>query len=145
MSYAPNIRRTANGDEIFCRWRMKFVRLTPEEWVRQTILHALVEQYAYPPSRIAVEYSIEVADLKKRCDAVIFDGRLRPVCIVEFKREEVALTQKVQDQVAVYNRKLKVNYFIISNGRQMLAAKLTETGYEYLQQVPSYELLCQKN
>ena len=39
---------------IFCPFRRKYVAATPEENVRQTFLHALVEQFGYPQSLIGV-------------------------------------------------------------------------------------------
>ena len=55
--------RIYNGKEqIFCEWRHRWVRLTPEEWVRQQLLHRLVEQLDYPASLIAVEQAINVGD-----------------------------------------------------------------------------------
>lgn len=142
MPYTPNIRQQDGKDYIFCVWRRKFVRLTPEEWVRQNFLHALVEQ-GYPEMKIAVEAPIEVADLRKRCDAIVYDAQLRPVCIIEFKAPTVSLSQKVFDQVAVYNRRLLVDYFILSNGREHKACVVSPTGYTHLPSLPSYQQLCQ--
>jgi len=52
--------RVYNGKEqIFCEWRRRWVRLTPEEWVRQQLLHYMVEQLDYPASCIAVEVPVE--------------------------------------------------------------------------------------
>ena len=63
--------RLYNGKEqIFCDWRHRWVRLTPEEWVRQQLLHRMVEQLGYPASLIAVEVAITVGEVHKRCDAV---------------------------------------------------------------------------
>ena len=141
MSWTPNIK-TGNGkSQIFCDWRRKFVRLTPEEWVRQQVLHTLVEQYTFPATRIAVEHPIQVGEVQKRCDAVILGAQLQPLCIVEFKAERVGLTQKVFDQVAVYNRRLQVPFFIISNGTTTYACRVTAEGYEFLPDIPSYEEL----
>ena len=139
--YTPNIRKQNDKDYIFCVWRRKFVRLTPEEWVRKNFLHALVEQ-GVPEEKIAVEAQIEVADLRKRCDAIVYDAQLRPVCIIEFKAPTVSLTQKVFDQVAVYNRRLSVDYFILSNGREHRACLVSTTGYSCLTSLPSYQQLC---
>lgn len=139
--YTPNIRKQNDKDYIFCVWRRKFVRLTPEEWVRQNFLHALVEQ-GFPEEKIAVEAQIEVADLRKRCDAIVYDAQLRPVCIIEFKAPTVSLTQKVFDQVAVYNRRLSVDYFILSNGREHRACLVSNTAYSCLTSLPSYQQLC---
>lgn len=140
--YTPSIRKQNDKDYIFCVWRRKFVRLTPEEWVRQNFLHALVEQ-GFPEEKIAVEAPIEVADLKKRCDAIVYDNTLRPVCIIEFKAPTVSLTQHVFDQVSVYNRRLHVAYFILSNGKEHQACEVSPTGYVHLPSLPSYQQLCQ--
>ena len=139
-----NIKIIDGKQQIFCLWRRRYVRLTPEEWVRQQTLSWLEEEYHYPHSRIAVEQAIRVGDTRKRCDAVVYNEQLQPICIVEFKAEEVQLTQKVFDQVAVYNRKLKVDCFMISNGLQTYFCRVTNNGYEYLQTIPTYQELCQK-
>ena len=63
-----NIKQIDGKDYVFCVWRRKFVRLTPEEWVRQNFLHALVAQ-GYPQERIAVEAAITAAELQQRREA----------------------------------------------------------------------------
>ena len=137
----PNIRTSEGKEQIFCDWRRKFVRLTPEEWVRQHFLHFLVEEMQFPKARIAVEHPISVGDVQKRCDAVVMGAQLQPLCIIEFKADNVALTQKVFDQVAVYNRKLCVNYFILNNGKQTFACQVTPAGYTFLHDIPTYNNL----
>ena len=113
--------RVYNGKEqIFCEWRHRWVRLTPEEWVRQQLLHRLVEQFGYPASRIAVEAFITVGEAKKRCDAIIYDATMLPLMLIECKAETVPLTQKTLDQAITYNRKLNVPYLLLSNGIQTI-------------------------
>jgi type I site-specific restriction endonuclease len=107
-------------DQIFCEWRHRWVRLTPEEWVRQQLLHYMAEQLDYPSSRIAVEQAITVGDCKKRCDAVVYDVALQPIMIIECKAETVPLTQKTLDQAITYNRKLNVPYLFLYNGVQAI-------------------------
>ncbi len=141
MPYTPNIKNIDGKEQIFCEWRRKFVRLTPEEWVRQQVLHALVDELAYPKARIAVEMAIQVGERKKRCDAVVYNAQLQPICLIEFKAESVPLTQQVFDQAAVYNRELAVKHFIISNGKQTFVCRVTETGYDFLTEIPTYEQL----
>ncbi len=141
MPYTPNIRNIDGKEQIFCDWRRKFVRLTPEEWVRQQVLHGLVEELGYPKARIAVEMPIQVGERKKRCDAVVYDAQLQPVCLIEFKAESVSLTQQVFDQAAVYNRELAVKHFLISNGKQTFVCRVTPTGYDFLTEIPAYEAL----
>ena len=75
---------------IFCPFRRKYVAATPEENVRQTFLHALVEQFGYPQSLIGVEVPIAVgAGVDKRCDAVVYSRSLQPLMLIEFKAPEV--------------------------------------------------------
>lgn len=143
MSWQPSIQLREGKEYVFCEWRRRFVRLTPEEWVRQSVLHSLVEQMAYPKSLIAVEHFIEVGTLAKRCDAVVFSTTLQPLMIIEFKAEDVRLTQKVFDQVAVYNRRLRVRYLMVSNGHDTYVCSVDNNTYTFFEQLPTYQQLCQ--
>ena len=107
-----------NKEQIFCEWRHRWVRLTPEEWIRQQLLHRLVEQLDFPTSLIAVEQSITVGEASKRCDAVVYDRQMQPLLIIECKAETVPLTQKTLDQAITYNRKLNVPFLLLYNGAQ---------------------------
>ena len=113
------------------------MRLTPEEWVRQQLLHRLVEQFDYPASLIAVEQAITVGEAKKRCDAVVYDASLQPMMIIECKAETVPLTQKTLDQAITYNRKLNVPYLILHNGPQTLTVAIDGNSY-HLTGLPRY-------
>ena len=115
-----------NKEQIFCEWRHRWVRLTPEEWVRQQLLHRLVEQLDYPASLIAVEQAITVGETKKRCDAVVYDRQMTPLMIIECKAETVPLTQKTLDQAITYNRKLNVPYLMLHNGVQTICIHGTD-------------------
>lgn len=109
-----------NKEQIFCEWRHRWVCLTPEEWVRQHLLHHMTEQLDYPASLIAVETAIMVGDAKKRCDAVVYNRQMIPLMIIECKAETVPLTQKTLDQAITYNRKLNVPYLLLYNGVQTI-------------------------
>ena len=113
-------RINQNKEQIFCEWRHRWVRLTPEEWVRQQLLHHLVEQLDYPASLIAVEQAISVGETKKRCDAVVYDRQMLPLMLIECKAETVPLTQKTLDQALTYNRKLNVPHLLLYNGIQAI-------------------------
>lgn len=109
-----------NKEQIFCEWRHRWVRLTPEEWIRQQLLHRLVEQLDFPSSLIAVEQAISVGEAHKRCDAVVYNRQMQPLLIIECKAETVPLTQKTLDQAITYNRKLNVPYLLLYNGVQAI-------------------------
>ena len=113
-------RINQNKEQIFCEFRHRWVRLTPEEWVRQQLLHHMVEQLDYPASLIAVEQAISVGETKKRCDAVVYDRQMLPLMLIECKAETVPLTQKTLDQALTYNRKLNVPHLLLYNGIQAI-------------------------
>lgn len=113
-------RINQNKEQIFCEWRHRWVRLTPEEWIRQQLLHRMVSEGGYPASLIAVEQAITVGNVHKRCDAVVYDSAMQALMLVECKAETVPLTQKTLDQAITYNRKLNVPYLLLCNGAQTI-------------------------
>lgn len=116
-SYQFKIRPATSGkDEIFDEFRMKYITLTPEEWVRQNFMRYLKEEKEYPPALIAIEKGIIVNRMKKRFDAVIHNREGKPIMLIEFKSPDVIVSQKVMEQISRYNLNLNVNYLIISNG-----------------------------
>jgi hypothetical protein len=134
--------RTQNGKQyVLCAWRRRFVRLTPEELVRQTTLQLLEDQYGFPHGLIGVEVPIEVAGLKKRCDAIVYNQQMQPLMLLEFKAPSVALTQEVFDQAAIYNRHLQVPYLMLCNGQRSIIAQVLEQQYQFLNHIPNFEML----
>ena len=134
--------RTQNGKQyVLCAWRRKYVRLTPEELVRQTTLQLLEDQYGFPHGLIGVEIPIEVAGLKKRCDAIVYNQQMQPLMLLEFKAPSVALTQEVFDQAAIYNRYLQVPYLMLCNGQRSIIAQVLEQQYQFLNHIPNFEML----
>lgn len=105
--------------KVFDPIRKIYCALTPEEEVRQKVLYYLVEQKKYPSGLIAVEYSIKVNGLLKRCDVVVFNKDAKPKMIVECKAEYVPITQKVLDQAIRYYSGLNVEYLVLTNGKTM--------------------------
>ena len=134
--------RTKDGKQyVLCAWRRRFVRLTPEELVRQTTLKLLVDEYAYPQHLIAVEVPITVAGKPKRCDAIVYNRQMQPLMLIEFKAPSVALTQEVFDQAAIYNRHLNVPYLMLCNGQKSIVAQVQENQYQFLPVIPKYNEL----
>jgi type I site-specific restriction-modification system R (restriction) subunit len=128
---------------IFDDLRKKFVALTPEEWVRQHFIRFLIEVKHYPASLIAIEKQLVINGLKKRCDAVVYSRNAEPLMIIEFKATTVSIAQQTFDQAAVYNSKLKVDYFIISNGLKHYCCRLDKNvlQYNFLDDIPDFDSL----
>lgn len=135
---------TENGfEEIFCPQRHKWVKLTPEEWVRQNFVDFLISQKHFPRGRVANELPITVGKMQKRCDSVVFDAEGKPLVICEYKATSVALTQKVFDQIVRYNFALRVKYLIVSNGLQHYCCRLNQekNQFEFLREIPEFQEL----
>lgn len=136
--YNFRLEERDGGQFIFDEVRRRWVMLTPEEWVRQHILHYLVEQKSYPKSLIAVERGIELNGLQKRCDVVVFNTHGKPVMIVECKAPEEVVNAKVYEQIANYNQKLRVDYLWVTNGTYNFCCRLTEQPV-LLTEIPTWE------
>lgn len=129
--------KTENGKTtVFDPLRKTYVALTPEEQVRQKTLFYLIETQKYPAGLIAVEYSIKVNGLAKRCDIVVFSKTGNPFMIVECKAEHVRLTEKVLDQAIRYFTALSPEYIFLTNGKTAYCYHITNEGIKAVEEVP---------
>ncbi len=114
--YSFRFKNSENKVAIFDEIRKKFIILTPEEWVRQHVVHYLMNEKKYPKSYINVEKIVKINDMNKRYDVVVFEPNGTINLLVECKAPEVKITQKTFDQIAKYNLILKANYLMVTNG-----------------------------
>lgn len=140
-SFELKITKRNNKDYIFDRLRRQYVRLTPEEYVRQHFIHFLIEYRNYPQALLANEVGIEIGNVKKRCDTVLYDKHLNPLVVVEYKAPAIEITQKTFDQILRYNMTLQVPWMIVSNGMQHFCCKINieEGTYRFEKDIPFYE------
>lgn len=121
-----HLRLTRRNDQVFvwCIVRKKELVCTPEEWVRQHLIHYLVDEKEVPLGLVASEYSLEYNGLSKRADIVVFDRVGSPRLLIECKAPEVPITEQTFYQMAQYNFKLNVEYFVLTNGLQHIVGKI---------------------
>ncbi|MCC5920799.1 MAG: type I restriction enzyme HsdR N-terminal domain-containing protein [Cyclobacteriaceae bacterium] len=96
--------------------RKKELVLTPEEWVRQHVVHLLYKHLNYPLSLMKLEGGLTYNKLAKRSDILIYDREGSPFLLVECKAPSVAVDQKVFEQAALYNKEIKAPYIFVTNG-----------------------------
>lgn len=139
-AYNYKLKSSENKTYIFDVIRKKYIVLTPEEWVRQHLVHYLINEKGYPKSLINVEKQLIINNLKKRTDIVVFTNTGTPHIIVECKAPSVKITQKTFDQIARYNLKLKAQFLMLSNGLQHYFAKLDleNNAFVFLKDIPKY-------
>ena len=140
-TYEIQLRGMREKPEIFDFLRRRYVKLTPEEWVRQHFVHWLVEHKGYPKGLLGNEIELQVGEKKLRCDSILYDSNAHPVMIIEYKAPTIALSQKVFDQISAYNLLLHVDYLVMSNGIEHYCCQMDyeRNCYYFLQDIPYYE------
>jgi len=136
--------RVADGHrQVLDPLRRRWVALTPEEWVRQHFIHFLIEHKGYPAALLANEIQLKCGDKVLRADSVLYSRELRPRMIIEYKAPHIPITQKVFDQISVYNLLLHVDFLVVSNGLQHYICKMDYEGkkYVFLEDIPDYSEL----
>ncbi|MFA5328801.1 MAG: type I restriction enzyme HsdR N-terminal domain-containing protein [Prolixibacteraceae bacterium] len=138
--YSFRFKNTNGKEFIFDSLRKKYVRLTPEEWVRQNFVQFLVTAKKYSPALLAVEASVNINGNPQRADLVVFDRQGNPALVAEFKAPEVKISQQAFDQIARYNMQLKVKFLLVSNGLQHYFCRLDFIAgtYSFLPEIPDF-------
>ena len=131
------IKTVMEKEWIFDELRKQWVRLSPEEWVRQNMLQYLIQIKKYPASLIAVEKEITVGELKKRFDILVYRDS-KPWMIIECKEMNVALSETVLKQVLNYNSSLQTPFVMISNGKDIFGFCLQMGKLEKLIEFPDF-------
>ncbi len=124
-------------DQIFDPFRKKWVALTPEEWVRQNVLQYLHQVCQYPAALIAIEKSIQLGELTKRFDILIYRED-KPWMIIECKEANVAINDKTIAQLYQYQQVLEAQYLIATNGHDTVGAQIITGKLHAMQNFPAY-------
>jgi hypothetical protein len=106
------------GDQfvVWCVVRKKHLVLTPEEWVRQHVVHFLINERQIPLPRINTEHLLRINGQNRRCDVLVVDGFGQPLLIVECKAATVALDEKTLLQISNYAQATTVPFLWMTNG-----------------------------
>ncbi len=143
--YSFKINGKEDNEMILDPLRRKFVKLTPEEWVRQNFIQYLINEGKYPAGLLGIEVLFRLNKLKRRVDILVHNRLGEAIMIVECKSADVKIDEKVFEQIATYNMKFKVPYLVVTNGLHHYACKIDhqEMKFEYLLVIPLYEDLVQ--
>jgi len=141
-----NLKLTKNEQGqifVWCIIRKKKLVLTPEEWVRQHVIHFLINEKKVPESLIASEVELQINGLKRRCDILVFSQDKKPLLVVECKAPEVDLSQSTLFQIAQYNSVLNCPYLFISNGLSHFCFNIDLKNHQFqtINELPSFNQL----
>ena len=141
--YSFKLRGSEDQEMIFDTIRRRYVKLTPEEWVRQNFVRYLVHEGKYPAGLIGIEVLTRWNKMSRRVDILIHNRIGKPVMIVECKSPDVKIDEDVFDQIVCYNMGFRVPRIIVTNGMVHYACILKDDkpGYDYLNVIPLYEEL----
>lgn len=136
-NFAYQIKSLEQKEQIFDPFRKIWVRLTPEEWVRQNFLQVLVQKQGVPASLIAIEKEIKWGETKKRFDILVYKDT-KPWLIVECKEMNVPLSELVLQQVLQYNSKLETQYIVITNGNDTFGFNIKNQTPIVMETLPNF-------
>lgn len=114
--YPFKITLRDNRHFIFDEVRRKHLVLTPEEWVRQHFIQFLIREKRFPKTLIQIEGGLNLNQLQKRTDIVIFNTSGEKIMVIECKAPAVNITQSVFDQASRYNTVHKAKWLVVTNG-----------------------------
>ena len=131
-----------NGQlRIFDLARKKYVALTPEEWVRQHLMHYLNKDKGYPLGLMMIEKEFKYNKLSKRADIIVCDRTGVPLLMAECKSPDVEISQSVFDQAMRYNLIMDVKLMLLSNGITHFCFQLDKANQTYvaLTEIPAWK------
>ena len=129
-----------NGKElIFDFIRKQWLLLNEEEWVRQNFVQFLVQEMKYPIGLIAVEKEIQLGELRKRFDILVYDRNHKPWMLIECKAGEITLNENVLMQVLRYNISMPAEFLVITNGHFTYAWEKVNGELKEILQLPIWK------
>lgn len=127
-----------NQPFIFDNIRRKWLLLQDEEWVRQNFIQYLLQVMHYPKSLIALEKEIQLGDLKKRFDVLVYDPLHQPWMLIECKSEKISITEKTLMQILRYHITIPAQYLILTNGNHTFGWEKKDGKLEEIQSLPQF-------
>jgi hypothetical protein len=125
-----------NGKKfVFDVLRKKFVLLSPEERVRQDLVHHLIS-LGYPKGRMTLER--QVPGTNRRFDLLIYSDEGSPLLLAECKAPDIPLNQDILDQVSSYLLRIQAPYVLLTNGLIMLLFKREENRVVNCGEIPYF-------
>lgn len=133
------IKKEEGKEFIFDVLRKKWLLLTPEEWVRQNFVQYLIREKNYPSTLIAIEKEIQVGELKKRFDILVYDALHQPWMMIECKAATIKLDDSVLQQILRYNITVPVPFIIITNGNLSFGWQRINNNLDLITEIPIWK------
>ncbi len=106
----------SQADKLFCLVRRSWIKATPEEKLRQAVLHFMFDKGSYPNGLVALEMLPSKTSPLRRADIVSYwknsTGSIAPLIVVECKAEK--LTPQAILQAGGYNYYLEAPFIALA-------------------------------
>ncbi len=137
------VKNTEKGWLIFDIIRKKYVTLTPEEWVRQHVIHYLIQVLNVSATLIQVEKRVLTGTVNSRFDIATYYPDSSVQLVVECKATFVPLTPETAAQVLRYSEPLAPDYIMITNGLNHHVASLNKEAsvYHWIENFSDFKLV----
>jgi hypothetical protein len=138
--FAYKLTQSGSNPQIWDILRRKYIVLTPEEWVRQHVVHYLIDHLGYPKGLLSLERGHAYNQRLKRTDLCAFDAAGQPLLLVECKAPAVPITAAVAHQAATYNQTIGAPLLLLTNGLQHYCWRVDFAARtnERLSEIPAY-------
>jgi hypothetical protein len=142
-TYPLKLVNRENHLQVFDRLRKKYIKLTPEEWVRQHLVWYLIEELKYPEGLIKLEYSFSVNKQSVRSDVVVFSRNGIPLFLAECKAPSININNETLKQAGRYNIVTRTKNLLVTNGLTHIFCLVNFENGEitFSNKIPAYQQL----
>jgi hypothetical protein len=116
LDYKPKIYIKERKEYILDPIRKKYVRFTPEEWVRQFAVHQFTTEFALSRGFIKIEKTLTSKKNSGRYDISIVTKANETILILECKSPYTTLNSRTLQQVEDYSYYATPLFIGITNG-----------------------------
>jgi hypothetical protein len=131
------VRQSGDVLQVYDIVRKKYIHLTPEEWVRQHVIHYCI-QLKYPMALMAVESGLKMNRVQNRTDVLIYNREGKPWMLIECKAPEIKINQSTLQQALRYHLKLNIKYLLLTNGLQHFCYEVSSGTLQLQQSMPLF-------
>ncbi|TAG53854.1 MAG: type I restriction enzyme HsdR N-terminal domain-containing protein [Cytophagales bacterium] len=139
-NYIPHLKK--QNDILFIKdfSRKTYLKLTPEEYVRQFFIEYLVTNKNFPISNIQTESGLKFNKKTKRADIIVYKNNV-PILLVECKSMDIIINDKTIHQISNYQSVIMATYLAITNGKSTFYFKKQANDFKIIEDIPNYDLI----